>query len=54
MQPLIFLQSLNYETMTVMNILWDITSYVIVSLIGLIYFNEGLTIHKKIGLFLLL
>lgn len=50
MQPLIFLKSLNYETMTVMNVLWDITSDVIVSLIGLFYFKEGLTVHKKIGL----
>lgn len=49
-QPIIFLQSLNYETMTIMNILWDITSDITVSLIGLFYFNEGLTIHKKIGL----
>ena len=50
MQPLLFLNSLNYETMTVMNVLWDITSDVIVSLIGLFYFKESLTLHKKIGL----
>lgn len=50
MQPLIFLKSLSYETMTIMNVLWDITSDVIVSLIGLLYFKESLSVHKKIGL----
>ena len=50
MQPLLFLKSLNYESMTVMNVLQDITSNVIVSLIGLLYFKESLTLHKKIGL----
>lgn len=49
-QPLTFLTSLKYETMTVMNILWDVTSDVVVSLIGLLYFKERLTVHKKIGL----
>jgi multidrug transporter EmrE-like cation transporter len=50
LQPLLFLQSLKYETMTIMNILWDITSDVIVSIVGLFYFKEGLTPLKKLGL----
>jgi drug/metabolite transporter (DMT)-like permease len=49
-QPLIFLQSLQYETMTVMNILWDVLSDVIVTSIGLLYFKEKLSILKIGGL----
>jgi drug/metabolite transporter (DMT)-like permease len=51
LKPLIFLKSLSFESMTVMNILWDVSSDIIVSLIGLFYFKEQISIHKKIGLF---
>jgi len=50
LQPLLFLQSLHYESMTVMNILWDISSDVIVTIIGLFYFKEKISSIKKIGL----
>lgn len=50
LQPLLFLQSLRYESMTVMNILWDIMSDLSVTLIGLIYFKERLTPLKMLGL----
>jgi drug/metabolite transporter (DMT)-like permease len=50
LQPLIFLESLRYESMTVMNILWDITSDLYVTLIGLFYFKERLTTLKLLGL----
>lgn len=50
LQPLIFLESLRYESMTVMNILWDITSDLYVTLIGLFYFKERLTTLKMLGL----
>jgi multidrug transporter EmrE-like cation transporter len=49
-QPLIFLQSLKYETMTVMNILWDITSDIFVTGMGLLYFKEKLSPMKMLGL----
>ena len=48
-QPLIFLESLKYETMTVMNILWDITSDIIVTGMGLFYFKEKLSPMKMLG-----
>jgi multidrug transporter EmrE-like cation transporter len=50
LQPLLFLQSLKYESMTVMNILWDLTSDLIVTATGLFYFKEKLTTVKKLAL----
>lgn len=49
MQPLLFLQSLQYNSLTVMNLLWDVMSDVIVSTIGIFYFSEKLTKFKKLG-----
>ena len=51
-QPVIFLQSLQYETMTVMNILWDLTSDVMVTGAGLLYFKEKLSSVKQLALVL--
>lgn len=50
LQPFIFLQSLKYETMTVMNIMWDITSDILVTASGLLYFKEKLTTIKYVAL----
>lgn len=50
LQPLIFLQALRYESMTVMNIMWDMMSDLYVTLIGLFYFKERLTTLKMLGL----
>ena len=47
MQPYIFLKSLKYETMTVMNIMWDLISDLIVTATGLLYFKEKLTPVKQ-------
>jgi multidrug transporter EmrE-like cation transporter len=49
-QPLIFLHALRYETMTVMNIMWDMLSDVSVTAMGLFYFKEKLSSIKMIGL----
>jgi multidrug transporter EmrE-like cation transporter len=51
-QPWIFLQSLRLESLTVMNLLWDVLSDVIVTLIGLFYFGEKLSWSKKLGVVL--
>jgi drug/metabolite transporter (DMT)-like permease len=48
-QPLLFLESLKYNSLTVMNLLWDVMSDVIVTLIGLYYFQEKLSKTKKLG-----
>jgi drug/metabolite transporter (DMT)-like permease len=50
-QPLLFLESLQYNSLTVMNLLWDVMSDVIVTSIGLFYFSEKLTKLKKLGVF---
>ena len=52
LQPYIFLQSMRYESMTVMNIMWDLISDVLVTATGLLYFKEKLTPvkHGALGL----
>ncbi len=50
-QPLIFLESLKHNSLTVMNLMWDVMSDVIVTVIGLFYFSEKLTKFKKLGVF---
>lgn len=51
-QPLLFLESLKHNSLTVMNLLWDVMSDVIVTTIGLFYFSEKLTKFKKAGVLL--
>jgi len=50
LQPFIFLKSLHHETMTVMNILWDLISDVLVTGTGLLYFKEKLSSIKQLAL----
>jgi drug/metabolite transporter (DMT)-like permease len=50
LQPLIFYLSLSYSTLTSMNILWDLMSDVIVTMIGLFYLKEVLPTTSKLGL----
>ncbi len=49
MQPWVFLASLNYESMTVMNLLWDVMSDLLVTLTGLFFFKETLPPIKMLG-----
>lgn len=48
-QPVLFYFSLQYETLTVMNLLWDVISDVIVTFIGLYVFEEKIGPYKKLG-----
>lgn len=41
-EPLIFFRSLKYESMTAMNLIWDLTSDIMVTLIGVFYFKESI------------
>jgi drug/metabolite transporter (DMT)-like permease len=41
-EPYIFFKSLNYESMTIMNLVWDLTSDVLVTLVGVFYFGESI------------
>ena len=49
MQPWVFLTSLNYESLTVMNLLWDVISDVLVTVEGLYFFQEKLSRTKMLG-----
>jgi multidrug transporter EmrE-like cation transporter len=48
-QPWIFLQSLSFESLTVMNLMWDVISDVLVTAVGLLFFKEKIGIYKIIG-----
>jgi multidrug transporter EmrE-like cation transporter len=50
LQPLLFLHSLKFESMTVMNMMWDVMSDIYVTAIGLTYFKEKISRIKMIGL----
>lgn len=52
LHPFIFLQSLKYESMTVMNLLFDVISDVTVTIVGLLFFKEAISNMKKVGLML--
>lgn len=41
-EPYIFFKSLKYESLTVMNLIWDLTSDIIVTLVGVFYFKESI------------
>ena len=49
LQPWIFLGSLRYESLTVMNLMWDLISDVLVTILGLFYFKEEIGPYKKLG-----
>ncbi len=50
--PVLFYFSLKYETLTVMNLLTDLISDVIVTMIGLLVFKETIGPYKKAGVIL--
>lgn len=39
-QPYLFLKALKFENMTVVNLIWNLSSDVLVTLIGVFYFGE--------------
>lgn len=47
--PVIFLQALSGESLTIMNLVWDLVSDVIVTAIGLFVFSETLPPIKLAG-----
>jgi multidrug transporter EmrE-like cation transporter len=52
LHPFIFLKSLKYESMTVMNLLFDVISDVTITTVGLLFFKESISNMKKVGLIL--
>ena len=49
MQPWVFLASLKFESLTVMNLLWDVISDVLVTGMGLFFFKDSITRTKMVG-----
>jgi drug/metabolite transporter (DMT)-like permease len=47
--PFLFLKALEKETLTIMNLVWDMTSDLAVTLIGLLFFSEKLPPLKLLG-----
>jgi multidrug transporter EmrE-like cation transporter len=48
--PFLFLQGLKGETLTILNLVWDLSSGIIITAIGLLYFAESLRYTKILGL----
>ena len=48
-QPFILLKGLNYGTLTVLNLSWDILSDILVTALGLFYFREQVSGLKIYG-----
>ena len=48
--PFIFLEALSKESLTIMNIIWDVASDVLVTLIGLLIFSEKISPVKLLGI----
>jgi drug/metabolite transporter (DMT)-like permease len=51
-QPWIFLSSLRFESLIVMNLMWDLISDILVTGVGLVYFKEKLGPYKTLGVIL--
>ena len=52
MNPWIFLQSLRFEGIALMNLVWNLMSNVIITFVGLALFKEQMTTLKWIGIVL--
>lgn len=52
LNPLIFFNALGSETLTIMNLIWDLMSDVIVTLIGILFFKEVIPMTKRVGIVL--
>lgn len=49
LQPLLFYKALSFEGMAVANLLWNVLSSVLVTMIGVWWFKERLTHMKTLG-----
>ena len=49
-QPLIFFFGLGHTSMTVLNLLWDVLSDILVTASGIFYFKEQISMKKYIGI----
>lgn len=49
--PFIFLRTLQYESLTIMTLLFNISSLFFISIVGLFVFAEELSNYKILGIF---
>jgi drug/metabolite transporter (DMT)-like permease len=49
LQPVLFANSLKFESLTVMNLFWDLSSDILVTILGLFYFSEKLSPRRMVG-----
>lgn len=42
LEPYIFFKAMKYESLTAMNLIWDLTSDVLVTIVGIFYFRESI------------
>ena len=49
LQPLLFYKALSFEGMAIMNLLWNVISSFVVTMLGIFYFKEKLSHTKLIG-----
>lgn len=47
--PFLFLHGLKGETLTILNLVWDLSSDVIITLIGIFFFMESISYTKLLG-----
>jgi len=47
--PYVLLQSLKMESLVIMNLLWDLSSDIVVTLIAVLFFKEHLSPIKMVG-----
>jgi len=50
MQPMLLLHALPYESVAVMNILWNLISSVVVALVGIFVLGENISPRKTMGI----
>ncbi len=48
-QPVLFFKSLQFESLTVMNLFWDLSSDIFVTALGLFAFKEKLSPRRMLG-----
>lgn len=42
LEPYIFFRSMKYQSLTAMNLIWDLSSDILVTLVGVFYFKESI------------
>jgi len=53
-EPLIFLSAIKFESMAIMNLVWNLVSNILVTAVGVLYFGESITGVRLAGFILAL